>query len=241
MDLSVWLAFFAASWVISISPGAGAVFAMSNGLAFGFRRGYVATIGLILGIWTLLAVVALGLGALLASSTWAFSVVKWCGVAYLIWLGVMQWRAVVPEAKSEVAPTVVTELTAKADGATSINSMRSAAQSGAALSSAAPESFNWRKILVKAWAINATNPKGVLFMLAVVPQFIQPAKDLLPQYLVIGATLAFTDMVVMAGYTLLAAKVLRLMQGPQHVRLMNRLFGGLFIGAGMLLATFKRT
>ena len=244
MDWSVWLAFFAASWVISISPGAGAVFAMSNGLAHGFTRGYVATIGLILGIWTLLAVVALGLGALLASSTWAFSAVKWFGVCYLIWLGVMQWRAVVPAAKLEVAPTVasvVTEVTANADGATSINPMPSAAQSGAALSSAAPELFNWRKILVKAWAINATNPKGVLFMLAVVPQFIQPAKDLLPQYLVIGATLAFTDMVVMAGYTLLAAKVLRLMQGPQHVRLMNRLFGGLFIGAGMLLATFKRT
>ena len=236
MDWSVWLAFFAASWVISISPGAGAVFAMSNGLAHGFTRGYVATIGLILGIWTLLSVVALGLGALLASSTWAFSVVKWLGVGYLIWLGVMQWRAIVPEAKSEVAATVA----AVADGSTSNNLMATAAHLNAALPDAATESFNWRKILFKAWAINATNPKGVLFMLAVVPQFIQPAKDLLPQYLVIGATLAFTDMVVMAGYTLLAAKVLRLMQGPKHVRLMNRLFGSLFIGAGMLLATFKR-
>ena len=217
--------------MISISPGAGAVFAMSNGLAYGFKRGFMATIGLILGIWTLLGVVALGLGALLASSTWAFSVVKWCGVAYLIWLGVMQWRARVPELMIENAGVENAKVEhaavdpAKLDGSP-------------ANLAAAP--FNWRKILLKAWAINATNPKGVLFMLAVVPQFIQPSKDLLPQYLVIGATLAFTDLVVMAGYTLLAAKVLRLLQGPRHVRLMNRLFGSLFIGAGMLLASFKR-
>ena len=222
--------------MISISPGAGAVFAMSNGLAYGFKRGFMATIGLILGIWTLLGVVALGLGALLASSTWAFSVVKWCGVAYLIWLGVMQWRARVPESRVENAKVEHAKFeSAKVEHA----SVDPAKLDGSPANPAAAP-FNWRKILLKAWAINATNPKGVLFMLAVVPQFIQPSKDLLPQYLVIGATLAFTDLVVMAGYTLLAAKVLRLLQGPRHVRLMNRLFGSLFIGAGMLLASFKR-
>ena len=52
MELSTWLAFFAASWAISISPGAGAVAAMSSGLNHGFRRGYFTTFGLILGIWT---------------------------------------------------------------------------------------------------------------------------------------------------------------------------------------------
>jgi homoserine/homoserine lactone efflux protein len=93
MDFSVWLAFFAASWAISISPGAGAVAAMSAGLNHGFRRGYFTTLGLILGIWTQLLVVSLGLGALVAASSLAFAVVKWLGVAYLIWLGIKQWRA----------------------------------------------------------------------------------------------------------------------------------------------------
>ena len=89
MELSTWLAFFAASWAISISPGAGAVAAMSAGLNHGFRRGYITTIGLVLGIWTQILVVGVGLGAVVAASGTAFLVIKWAGVAYLVWLA---WR-----------------------------------------------------------------------------------------------------------------------------------------------------
>src|SRR5690606_24495759 len=93
MDLTTWLAFFAVSWAISISPGAGAVAAMSAGLAHGFRRGYLTTLGLVLGIWTQILVVGIGLGALVATSATAFTVIKWAGVAYLVWLGIQQWGA----------------------------------------------------------------------------------------------------------------------------------------------------
>ena len=93
MELSTWLAFFAASWAISISPGAGAVAAMSAGLNHGLRRGYFTTFGLILGIWLQVVVVSLGLGALVATSSTAFLVVKWFGVVYLVLLGIQQWRA----------------------------------------------------------------------------------------------------------------------------------------------------
>jgi homoserine/homoserine lactone efflux protein len=48
------------------------------------------------------------------------------------------------------------------------------------------------------------------------------------------------DLVVMSGYTLFAAKVLRLMRAPGQIRVMNRVFGGLFIGAAALLASFRR-
>ena len=93
MELSTWLAFFAASWAISISPGPGAVASMSAGLNHGFRYGYVTIFGLVLGIWTQLLIVGVGLGALIAASGTAFTVVKWLGVAYLVWLGIQQWRA----------------------------------------------------------------------------------------------------------------------------------------------------
>ena len=92
--LSLWLAFFAAAWAISISPGAGAIAAMSASLNHGFARGYFVTFGLILGFWTQLVVVAVGLGArdrrVGASPSRSSSGV---GVAYLIWLGIRQWRA----------------------------------------------------------------------------------------------------------------------------------------------------
>jgi homoserine/homoserine lactone efflux protein len=207
MNLSTWLAFFAASWAISLSPGAGAVGAMSAGLNHGFARGYVMTFGLILGIWTQVLVVGLGLGALIAASSVGFALVKWLGVAYLVWLGIRQWRA----------PAV--PLVAEAAEAREV----------------AP-----RTLVLRGWMINAANPKGTVFLLAVVPQFLDLSGALAPQYLVIAATLGFTDLIVMAGYTALAAKLLRLLKSPRQIRVLNRTFGSLFVGAGVLLALFKR-
>jgi homoserine/homoserine lactone efflux protein len=208
LELSTWLAFFVASWAISISPGAGAVAAMSAGLNHGFRRGYFTTFGLILGIWTQVIVVGAGLGALVAASSTAFGVVKWLGVAYLVWLGISQWRApATPMAVRSDEGAVVTR----------------------------------RSMILRAWMINAVNPKGTVFLLAVVPQFMNLSHPLLPQYLIIAVTLGFTDLVVMAGYTALAARVLGALKSPAHIRVLNRTFGGLFVLAGSLLAMFKRT
>lgn len=165
-------------------------------------------IGLVLGIWTQLLVVGVGLGALVAASSTAFTVVKWLGVGYLVWLGIQQWRA-------------------------PARPMAAASDSG--------ELVSQRSLILKAWMINIVNPKGTVFLLAVVPQFITLSAPLVPQYLTIGATLAFTDMVVMAGYTALASRVLGALKEPSHIRAMNRTFGGLFVVAGSLLAFFKRS
>jgi homoserine/homoserine lactone efflux protein len=213
MELSVWLTFFVASWAISISPGAGAVAAMSAGLNHGFARGYVMTAGLILGIWTQVLVVGFGLGALIAASSVAFAAVKWLGVAYLLYLGVQQWRA-------PAKPLVV-------------NSVGDSLQTNEAR--VAPST-----LILRGWMINAVNPKGTLFLLAVVPQFLDLSRPLGLQYFVIGATVGFTDLVVMAGYTALAAKVLHLLKTPSQMRLLNRVFGSLFVAAAVLLATFKK-
>ena len=65
-------------------------------------------------------------------------------------------------------------------------------------------------------------------------------QPLLPQYLVIGLTLGFTDAVVMAGYTALAARVLAGLSSAAHIKLVNRFFGSLFVAAGTALALVKR-
>jgi homoserine/homoserine lactone efflux protein len=66
------------------------------------------------------------------------------------------------------------------------------------------------------------------------------ARPLPVQYLVIAATLAFTDLVVMGGYTALAARLLRLLRSARQMQAINRVFGALFMFVAMLLATFKR-
>jgi homoserine/homoserine lactone efflux protein len=210
VEWTVWLAFFAASWAISLSPGAGAVAAMSSGLSHGFRRGYWTTAGLILGIWTQVLLVGVGLGALVATSTTLFTAIKWAGVVYLVYLGVQQWRA-------PARPMVAGD-----DGV-----------QGGALA-------RRRDLVLRGWMVNTINPKGTVFLLAVVPQFLALGQPLAPQYLVIALTLGFTDLVVMGGYTALAAKVLGALTDVRKIRLLNRGFGTLFVGAGLLLAGVKR-
>ncbi len=207
MALSTWLAFFVASWLISLSPGAGAISCMTAGMRFGYVLGLWNIFGLQLGLLLVLAIAGAGLGAVLVASTFAFATIKWLGVGYLVWLGIEQWR------------TPTTPIGAGAG-----------AESGGSP----------RELLIRGFLVNATNPKGIIFMLAVLPQFIDPGKPQLVQYAACAATLVFTDLVVMSAYTGLAARVLRLLREPGHLRAMNRTFGGLFVAAGALLATFRR-
>lgn len=207
MALDTWLAFFLASWIISLSPGAGAIASMSSGLQYGFLCGYWNAIGLQLGLAMQIAVVAGGLGAILAASSTAFYAIKWFGVAYLVYLAIKQWRAL-PMDMSEDA-------TIRPIGK--------------------PMAMMFRGFLV-----NASNPKALVFMLAVLPQFVNPQAPLLVQYLILGATMISVDMIVMAGYTGLASKVLRLLRTPKQQKRMNRTFAGLFVGAAGFLASLHR-
>ncbi|PAU89735.1 threonine transporter RhtB [Pseudomonas sp. WN033] len=208
MALETWLAFFVACWIISLSPGAGAIASMASGLQYGFSRGYWTALGLQLGLLVQIAIVAAGVGAVLATSALAFTLIKWFGVLYLLYLALRQWQAPPAPVLDEQAPR----------------------PTGRPLS-----------LVLRGLLINVSNPKAVVFMLAVLPQFINPAQPLLPQYGVMALTMVGVDLVVMAGYTGLAAKVLRLLRSPGQQRLVNRGFAGLFAGAAGLLALVKRS
>ena len=207
MSFEAWLAFFVASWVISLSPGAGAIASMSCGLQYGFWRGYWNAVGLQIALVLQIAVVAAGLGAVLATSELAFGLIKWFGVAYLLWLAWKQWQALPQALDDSAAPRPI----------------------GRPLS-----------LVLRGFVVNASNPKAIVFILAVLPQFLDPTKPLLLQYVEMGTTMVIVDLLVMAGYTGLAARVLRLLRTPRQQRLANRSFATMFAGAAALLATVKR-
>ena len=93
MDFQTWLAFFAASCLIAVSPGSGAVLSMSHGLSYGVRKASATILGLQLGLLLILVIAGAGVGSLLLASEVAFSVVKVAGACYLIYVGFSQWRA----------------------------------------------------------------------------------------------------------------------------------------------------
>jgi homoserine/homoserine lactone efflux protein len=207
MELETWLGFLAASWIISLSPGAGAIASMSCGLQYGFWRGYWNALGLQIAIVAQIAVVAAGLGAVLAASELAFTLIKWFGVAYLVYLGVKQWRTQPADLADESTIRPI----------------------GKPLS-----------LVFRGFLVNISNPKALVFMLAILPQFIDPAAPLLIQYVIIAATMVSVDLIVMAGYTGLAAKILRALKTPSQQRRLNRTFASLFVGAAGFLATLHR-
>ncbi|MEZ5707659.1 MAG: LysE family transporter, partial [Burkholderiaceae bacterium] len=148
MDAHVWWAFFAASWLISLSPGSAAVLSLGQGLAYGVRPASVTIAGMGLGLALVLLVAGAGVGALLLASSVAFTVVKALGAAYLIWLGWRQWTA-------PVTP---------GDAALDLPSVQAST-----FTRAVPRV---RERFLTGFLTNATNPKGIVFMVAVLPQFI---------------------------------------------------------------------
>jgi homoserine/homoserine lactone efflux protein len=210
MPFATWLAFFIATLILCVSPGPGALSSISSGMRHGWSRGMWNVVGMQAATIANITVIALGLGAILVASTTAFEILKWAGVAYLVWLGIQKWR--------EPPIPFDEQAAARAD-----------------LSDGTPKS-----IFTQGFFVNLTNPKGLIFLLAVLPQFIDPAKPQAMQYVILTATMVGIDFAVMACYTGLAARVLRLLKNPHHIRWTNRFLGSLFMGAGAALAAFKR-
>lgn len=213
MDLHVWLAYFAAAWVIALSPGSGAVLAMTHGLAHGVRAASATIIGLQLGLAVVLLVAGLGVGALLVASATAFTVVKVVGAVYLIWLGWRQWASPVAQddaptsGPADVAPAGVPDARAR---------------------------------VLQGFLTNVTNPKGIVFMVAVLPQFIDPARPLWLQLVILLATSIGIDLVVMHGYAFLASRAQRWLATARARKAQNRVFGGVLMAMGASLFMVRR-
>lgn len=202
MSYQLWLGFMVACWVISISPGAGAIASMSSGLNYGFRRGYWNAVGLQLALLVQIGIVAAGAGVLFATTPWAFLAIKWFGVGYLLYLACLQWRAPVQNIQIQHESQIKSPA----------------------------------KLVFTGFLVNMSNPKAIVFLLAVLPQFLDLSRPQWPQYVMMALTMISIDLIVMAGYTGLAAKVLRLLSSPRQQKMMNRSFAILFAAAAGLLS-----
>ena len=204
MDYHVWLAYVVTAIVFSLAPGSGTVNSISNGISYGTRKSLAAIAGLQVGLAIHIVLVGAGIGALVAKSALAFSVIKWVGVVYLIWLGIQKWR-----------DTSTVAASAESDNRSAWNLMRSAV------------------------LINLTNPKSIVFLVALFPQFIDPRGDQVTQLAVLGVTTVVIDAMVMLGYTSLASQMGRFIRSVRIMAKINKVFGSMFVGCGALLAAAK--
>ena len=213
MTLATWLTFVIATILLCFSPGPGALSSMSAGMKYGWRRGMWNCIGMQVSIMVNVTIIALGLGAILMASNTAFEVMKWCGALYLAWLGIQKFRE-----EPAFSKPAFEEIAARTQF----------------------KDTTAKGIFMQGFLVSQTNPKGLIFLLAVLPQFVDPTQPIALQYVILTLTLNVVDLVAMGCYTAFAAKVLMMLKDPEHIRWTNRGIGSLFMAAGGALAVFKR-
>ena len=205
MSVDHWFAFVAASVVLLLIPGPTILTVISYSIAHGRRANVPLVAAVALGDSTALVVSLLGLGALLATSAFWFTVVKWVGGLYLVYLGIKLLRAGVS------APELATR--------------------------AAPQS-RWR-LFANTYLVTALNPKGIVFFVAFLPQFINPAASVAPQLWVLASTFVVLATLNATLYATFAASAGRVLASPRAQRRFN-LGGGLLLSAAGVWALFAK-
>lgn len=206
--------FIVSGLLLNIAPGPDSILIMTRSATQGWRAGSAAALGIGAGTCVHVLAAALGLSALLAASSWAFTLVKWVGAAYLVWIGLQMLLARCRRG-GEQAPAGVP---------------------------AASTALPLRKIFAQGFLTNVLNPKVALFFLAFVPQFIAPdAPHKALAFVVLGAIFNVNGMLwchFLALSTALASTRLRL--GGAVAQWLNRAIGALFLSFGLKLALSER-
>lgn len=214
MSFATWFTFFCAASLIAISPGPGAVLSMSHGLSYGVKKASTTIIGLQAGLLLVLLIAGIGVGSLLLASETAFSVVKIVGALYLIYLGYLQWRTK-PNAQIDLQTGIVQTDVTNIPG--------------------------FMRRFMTGFLTNTTNPKGIIFMVAVLPGFIDSHLPVLPQLAIMALTMVAIDLLVMHSYAFLAASLQRIMRDVRAQQAQNRLFGAILMAIGAGLFFVKRS
>lgn len=207
MALELWLSFVAASLALLMLPGPTVMLVASYALAHGKRTAWATVPGVALGDFTAMTISLLGAGALLATSATLFTVLKLCGAAYLIWLGIQMWRQ--------------------------------GGRSDSALDRVAPATG--RRMFLNAYTVTALNPKGVMFFIAFVPQFIDVTQPAFTQFAILEATFVTLASCTVFMWAMLAGSLRSGVGRPEVQRLISKCGGGLLMGAGFLTATVSRS
>ena len=206
MTIELWLAFVAASAVMLVIPGPTILTVISYSIAHGRRAQAPLVAAVALGDSTALALSVLGLGALLAASAFWFTVVKFIGGLYLLYLGFRLLRAGVGPAD----PTVP----------------------------AVPGSR--RRLFANTWLVTALNPKGIVFFVAFLPQFINPAANVSNQLWLLAITFVVMATLNATLYAVFAGSAAGLLMSRRAQRAFNLTGGSLLSVAGVWALLARR-
>jgi homoserine/homoserine lactone efflux protein len=214
MSLKTWLLFLVMETALSLSPGPAVFYVVSQGIRGALRRTFPAAAGILTANGIYFALSATSLGAIIAASARFFTVAKWVGAAYLIFLGV---KALL-----------------------SANSMHAVALDGRP----SGNDRDLRGVYLGALTLQLANPKALLFFLALLPQFIDPSRPVVAQMLILAATSMVPEFCILMGYGWLAHRAVHAsmrfgVTGSMN-RWLARIEGAGLLGCATLVLKFNR-
>jgi threonine/homoserine/homoserine lactone efflux protein len=204
-----WL-FLPACFAINMALGPNNVLSISNGARNGARCAIFVALGRLLAFSAMIAIAGLGLGALLLASGTLFTLLKFGGAAYLVWIGIKLFR-------SGPVPLSHTPQDAGSDRA----------------------SNKLRRLAKQEFLVAAGNPKAILVFTAFFPQFVDRSAYA-TSFVVLGATFLMLELVAIAIYAVIGARLGALANGAGGFRWFNRVSGSIMIVFGLLLAFLRR-
>jgi homoserine/homoserine lactone efflux protein len=179
MTFKTWLLFLVMETALSLSPGPAVFYVVSQGVR-GWPRALPATLGILSANAIYFALSATSLGALIAASARFFTIAKWVGAAYLIYLGVKSLRA------------AASSRSVALDG------------TGSEGTRATRPGSDRRQIYLGALTLQLSNPKALLFFLALLPQFIDMHRSVVPQMMILALTSMLPEFCILLAYGWLA-------------------------------------
>jgi threonine/homoserine/homoserine lactone efflux protein len=203
MPLELWLAYVATSAIILVIPGPTILLVLSYSISQGRSATMPLVAGVALGDALAITLSLIGLGTLLATSALWFTVIKWLGGLYLIYLGLKLLR-----------------------GANKPLAMQSAEAPDAPLSTP-------RKLFGNAFIVTALNPKSIVFFIALLPQFISDAHPVTPQLWILGVTFVVLATLGATSYALFASSLRKFLATPRAQKTYGLFGGGLLCAAGI--------
>lgn len=203
-----YAAFLLAIILLTLSPGVDTLLVLRNTARGGWRDGALTTLGISSGLFVHATVSALGVSVILLQSAWAFTLLKLAGALYLIWLGLQTLR----------------------------QALRQPDPPGTVLSLPPRQPLRPWRALREGVLSNVLNPKAVVFYMAFLPQFIDPAHSALLQSALMALVHFIISMLWLVGVAVVADQARRRLKRPQLGRLFNGLNGLLLMLIGGALA-----
>ncbi len=216
MELNTWLIYLGVISAVIFTPGPSAILCMSHGLKFGKAKSLATAVGGAIAASILMTVSIVGLGALLAASETAFTVVKLLGASYLIYLGITAWK------NSDLSSG------SHSDGL------------GSNKVNLSNESIS--SLFRKGFLVGISNPKDILFFTALLPSFINSEVPQIAQYLALTGTWFVVDVAGMFMYASLGSKIGPWFGKASNLKIFERATGSFFIlmGGALIASTTEK-